>query len=118
MENLSDGLLWSRCCDVAARVYRLLTAWNDRTFADRVLVNILSIPERLAARMAADSHSARAEHAQATIEALTVLQTQLYLACECGLLTRDESSGLCFEAAALVERLLNRPAAATEDRDG
>ncbi len=105
METLSEGLLWSRCCEVAARVYRQLSTWNDRAFADRILANTLGIPERMAARLAADTQASRAAHALAMIEALTVLQTQLYLACECGLIERDESNSLCFEAATLAQRL-------------
>jgi len=105
MENLAEGLLWSRCCEVAARVYRQLSTWNDRAFADRILATTLGIPERMAARLAADTQSARAAHAAAMVEALTVLQTQLYLACECGLIERQESNKLCFEAANLVRRL-------------
>ncbi len=105
METLSEGLLWSRCCEVAARVYRQLSTWNDRAFADRILANTLGIPERMAARLAADTQASRAAHALAMIEALTVLQTQLYLACECGLIERQESNRLCFEAATLARRL-------------
>ena len=118
MDTLSEGLLWSRCCDVTARVYRLLAVWSDRAFAERVLLNTLGIPERVAARMAAADQAARAEHARATVEALTILQTQLYLACECGLLDRHESASLCFEAAALVERLVrSHQLQAIGDRD-
>lgn len=118
MDTLSEGLVWSRCCDVAARVYRLISAWNDRTFAERILVNTLGIPEHLAARMATADERARASHAHATVEALTILQTQLYLASECGLVDRHESTGLCFEAAALVERLVRQQALnALGDRD-
>lgn len=118
MDTLSEGLLWSRCCDVAARVYRLLADWHDRAFAERVLGNTLGIPEHLAARMAAADQASRAKHARATVEALTILQTQLYLACECGLMGRDESASLCFEAASLVERLVrSHQWQAIEDRD-
>ncbi len=106
MDILVEGLVWSRCCEVATRVYRLISAWSDRVFADRVLVNTLGIPEHLAARMASADEFARADHARATIEALTILQTQLYLASECGLVDRFECAGLCFEAASLVERLV------------
>jgi len=109
METLSEGLLWSRCCEVAARVYRRLSTWNDRAFADRILANTLGIPERMAARRAAGSEAARAAHAAAMVEALTVLQTQLYLASECGLLERHESNSLCFEAATLAKRLAQNP---------
>jgi len=105
MENLSEGLLWSRSCEVAARVYRQLSTWNDRAFADRILANTLGIPERMAARLAANTQASRAAHEMAMVEALTVLQTQLYLACECGLIERQESNSLCFEAAILARRL-------------
>ena len=108
MDMLSEGLVWSRCCDVTARIYRLISAWGDRAFAERVLANTLGIPEHLAARMAAGDESARAHHVRATVEALTILQTQLYLASECGLIARDEAAGLCFEAATLVERLVHQ----------
>jgi len=106
MDTLAEGLVWSRCCDVTTRVYRLISAWSDRVFADRVLINTLGIPEHLAARMASADELARANHARAMVEALTILQTQLYLASECGLIDRFESAGLCFEAANLVERLV------------
>lgn len=118
MDTLSEGLIWSRCCDIVARIYRLISDWSDRTFADRVLVNVLCIPEHVAARMATTDTLSRAEHTRASVEALTILQTQLYLAGECGLLERNESAGLCFEAAVLVERLVRQQQnAALEDRD-
>ncbi len=108
MDTLAEGLVWSRCCDVTARVYRLISAWSDRVFADRVLTNTLGIPEHVAAHMACPDEAARVTHARATVEALTILQTQLYLATECGLLDRRESTELCFEAARLVERLVSQ----------
>jgi len=108
VDILVEGLVWSRCCEVTTRVYRLISAWSDRVFADRILSNTLGIPERLAARMASADERTRADHARATVEALTILQTQLYLASECGLVDRRESAGLCYEAAALVERLVGQ----------
>ena len=102
--EVTEGLLWSRSCEIAARVYRLLAKLPDRGFADRILCTTLNIPERVAARIAAAGRGEPGLHGPAIVESLTVLPTQLYLASECGLVARDESYRLCFEAARLAER--------------
>ena len=113
MALLAESSLWSRSCDVTAQVYDRLHSCPDRVFTERVMRNVLCIPERLAARTASGDAKERAEYARSAIEALIILQTQLYLACECGLLSQPESDRLCFEAACLVHQLapLSKPGA-------
>ncbi len=105
MSPLAHTRTWSRSCDVAVKVYQLLVDWSDRAFAARVLLNAFEIPEHIAAGSAATLRSRRRQHLDASAEALAVLQTQLYLAAECGLVDWTISTRICADAAALAEQL-------------
>ncbi|MBI2800115.1 MAG: four helix bundle protein [Gammaproteobacteria bacterium] len=97
---------WSRGCDVAIHVYRLLPALNDRGFADRVIANAFTIPERIAAAFNAHQSTHRQDAINKSLEALAVLQTQLYLAAECGMLPAEHLVELCHDADTLTRQLL------------
>ena len=97
---------WSRGCDVAVHVYRLLPDLNDRGFADRIIANAFTIPERIAAAFNAHQHAQRQDALNKSLEALAVLQTQLYLAAECGMLRTDQLVSICQDADTLTRQLL------------
>ncbi len=97
---------WSRGCDVAIHVYRLLPDLNDRGFADRIIANAFTIPERIAAAFNAQQWTQRQEALNESLEALAVLQTQLYLAAECGMLPAEHLAAICHDADALTRQLL------------
>ncbi len=80
---------WSRSCDIALSVYRALAALPAQPYAARVVAHAFTIPETVAAAYAAGGHALDDASFARGVEALVVLQTQLYLAAECGLLPRD-----------------------------
>jgi four helix bundle protein len=98
---LQNVRTWSRSCDVAVHVYRALNNLTDRNFAERVIQNAFTIPEGVAAAFNACRSTRQRDAFRRSLEALAILQTQLYLAHECGLLRNDEMSALCNEAADL-----------------
>jgi hypothetical protein len=103
--SLVEIRAWRRSCDIAIGVYRTLTATPDRSFAERVITNAFSIPESVAAASA----TSRAERLTAVLgqglEALVVLQTQLHLAAECGVMSTATATALNHEAALLARDL-------------
>lgn len=105
MAPLNQVRTWSRSCDVAVAVYRLISQWPDRNLAARVLENAFQIPERVAAGLATQNPDTRHRRFSDSAEALAVLQTQIYLACECGLVERDISERISFDARAITEQL-------------
>ena len=111
--TLHDVRTWNRGCYVAIHVYRLLNAVPDRPFAERVITNAFKIPEGIATALNSHLHGPRDGALEASLEALVVLQTQLYLATECGLVDNPGVAEVSHAAAALVEDLL-----AERDRRG
>lgn len=103
--NIQHVRTWSRSCDVAVHVYRVLGDLRDRQFADRVIQNAFTIPEGVATALTSSRFASRHEALARSLEALVVLQTQLYLACECGLLAIDQMSAICAQAADLSVEL-------------
>jgi len=77
---------WSRSCDIALRVYRALADLSAQPYAARVVAHALTIPETVASAYAGAGHAFTDASFARGVEALAVLQTQLYLAAECGLL--------------------------------
>lgn len=102
---------WSRSCDIAVGVYRTLTAAPDRRFAERVITNAFSIPEAVAAASAAVRGERLEFVLSQGLEALVVLQTQLHLAAECGVMSTATATALNHEAALLANDLRRRAAA-------
>ena len=98
---------WSRGCDVAVHVYRLLPDLSDRGFAERIVANAFTIPERIAAAFNAHHDASRQDALNQSLEALAVLQTQLYLATECGMLRAERMAAICQDADALTRQLLS-----------
>lgn len=105
MQTLEDARTWNRSCEVAVTVYRALEGLPDRSFATRVITNAFSIPETVAAGCMAASKARRRRSLETSAEALAVLQTQIHLAAECGLLPADCSARLLFEAQDVTERI-------------
>jgi four helix bundle protein len=99
--NIQHVRTWSRSCDVAVHVYRALGELPDRHFADRVIQNAFTIPEGVAAAFQSNRFTNRHDALTRSLEALAVLQTQLYLARECGMLADEHMSAICSEAADL-----------------
>ncbi len=101
--NINKALAWSRGCDIAVQAYRLLSGVDDRTFAERVIRNAFTLPETLAATLIA--RHAPVDALERSRETLAVLQTQLFLAAECGLLPRPSLQALNFETDLLAAEL-------------
>ena len=97
---------WNRGCHVAIHVYRLLHEVPDRRFAERVITNAFKIPEGIAAALNSHLHGPRDTALESSLEALVILQTQLYLAIECGLIANSGAEDISCTAAALVQDLL------------
>ncbi len=97
---------WCRSCDVAIAIYKSIHECDDAQFASRVIANALTIPETVAAGLSTDSDVKREERLRHCAEALAVLQTQLYLACECGLLEREFSYRLATDARDVAEMIV------------
>ena len=106
-----DVRTWSRSCDVAVHVYRVLNELRDRNFADRVIQNAFKIPEEVAAALNPCRDANRYDALSRSLEALTILQTQLYLASECGLLAAEHMNAICTEAADLSADLQSQQGA-------
>lgn len=110
--NLHKARAWSRSCDMAVNVYRTLTGMTDQHFAERVIRNAFTIPESVAAAFGCPHSAVRDAALNRSLEALAVLQTQLYLAVECGLLQSTTLMVLNHDAVALADELRDqtRPA--------
>jgi 23S rRNA-intervening sequence protein len=106
--NLLKVRAWSRSCDVAVNVYRVLTDLNDQHFAERVIKNAFTIPEAVAAAFGCLHPAAQDIALNRGLEALAVLQTQLHLAVECGLLPANRLTLLNHDATALAHELRDR----------
>ncbi|MSR15931.1 MAG: hypothetical protein EXR86_15545 [Gammaproteobacteria bacterium] len=113
LSSVQQVRTWSRSCDVAVHVYRILNDITDRNFAERVIQNAFTIPEGVAAAFNPHRYTQQRDALCRSLEALAVLQTQLYLACECGLLKIDQMSILCNEAADLSADLQSQQGAET-----
>ena len=105
MPTLEDTRTWNQSCEVAVTVYRALAELPDRSFATRVITNAFSIPETVAAGCIAASKARRRRSLENSAEALAILQTQIYLAAECGLLPAECSARLLFEAREVTEKI-------------
>lgn len=104
--NLNKALAWSRGCDIAVQAYRLLSNVDDKTFAERAIRNAFSLPESLASALIdSAAPSAKLDRSR---EALAVLQTQLFLAAECGLLPRPSLHSINLETELLADELKGR----------
>jgi len=97
---------WNRGCHVAVHVYRLLHDAPDRGFAERVIANAFKIPEAIAAALNSHLQNPNNGALDNCLEALVILQTQLYLATECGMVGNAHLEDVSRAAAALVEDLL------------
>lgn len=106
MPTLEDTRTWNRSCEVAVTVYRALAEMPDRSFAARVITNAFSIPETIAAGCTTSSKSRRLRSFETSAEALAVLQTQIHLAAECGLLPAECTARLLYEAQEVTERIV------------
>ena len=115
--NLHKVRAWSRSCDMAVNVYRALSGLSDQHFAERVIKNAFTIPESVAAAFGCP-HPAAAQDAalNRSLEALAVLQTQLYLAVECGLLQATSLTILDHDATTLAQELRDQTARDTLGR--
>ena len=103
--NLHKVRAWSRSCDMAVNVYRALTGLSDQHFAERVIKNAFTIPESVAAFFGCPHQATQDVALNRSLEALAVLQTQLYLAVECGLLPATCLTLLNHDATALAREL-------------
>ncbi len=112
-----DVRTWSRSCDVAVHVYRVLNELRDRKFAERVIQNAFAIPEGVAAAFNPHRDANRSDALNRSLEALAVLQTQLYLASECGLLAAEQMNAICTEAADLSADLQSQQGSALRAAD-
>ncbi len=106
--NLHKARAWSRSCDVAVNVYRALTGLSDQHFAERVIKNAFTIPESVAAAFGCPHQATQDAALNRSLEALVVLQTQLHLAVECGLLPATRLILLNHDATALAHELLEQ----------
>ncbi len=103
--NLHRVRAWSRSCDVAVNVYRALIGLSDQHFAERVIKNAFTIPESVAAAFGCPHPATQNVALNRSLEALAVLQTQLYLAVECGLLPATRLILLNHDTTALAREL-------------
>lgn len=113
--NIQHVRTWSRSCDVAVHVYRVLGELRDRQFAERVIQNAFVIPEGVAAALNSSRVASRHDALSRSLEALAILQTQLYLARECGLIAIAQMNELCTQAADLADDLLSEYEAEASD---
>ena len=108
--NLHKVRAWSRSCDMAVNVYRALSGLSDQHFAERVIKNAFTIPESVAAAFGCPHPAAQDAALNRSLEALAVLQTQLYLAVECGLLQATSLTILNHDATTLAQELRDQTA--------
>ena len=114
--NLHKVRAWSRSCDMAVNVYRALSGLSDQHFAERVIKNAFTIPESVAAAFGCPHPATQDAALNRSLEALAVLQTQLYLAVECGLLQATSLTILNHDATTLAQELRDQTARDTLGR--